>query len=208
MNFEYFISKLIEELKKSLPGQESQMKMIPKGRRTNISYSENKNIKKSAVLILLFPEKDDIYIVLIKRATDGSKHSGQIALPGGKFENEDCDLFKTAVREAEEEIGVKRKDVDVIGHLTSLFIPVSNYFVQPVVGRINYKPEFIRSINEVDEIYTVKLQELKEAYTVCKTFNINGKQLTAPFYIINDIKVWGATAMILSEFIEVLNRYE
>ncbi|MCF6365403.1 MAG: CoA pyrophosphatase [Bacteroidales bacterium] len=206
MSLEEYTNKLIDELNNNLPGYTSQIKMIPEGRPHKFDKTNTKNIKKSAVLILLFSEKDEIYISFIKRVSDGSKHSGQIALPGGKFEKEDKSLIKTAIRETEEEIGVNSNDVKILGKLTSLFIPVSNYDVQPVVGYINYKPEFKRNVDEVDEIYSVKLKELINAYTVCKTFEVQKEKITAPFYILNGIEIWGATAMILSEFLDITSK--
>jgi len=208
MNFDDLKENLIVELKNTLPGFESQKIMLPKGRIPKGIIPENQAIKKSAVLILLHPNEGDIYVSFIKRVTDGSKHSGQIAFPGGKAEGEDKNITETAVREAEEEIGVKREDIKILGSLTPLFIPVSNYDVQPVVGSIHYKPEFVKSPDEVDEIHSVSIQELKEAYTVCKTFEVRNETITAPYYIMDSIEIWGATAMMLSEFIEILNRLE
>lgn len=207
MNFDALKDKLIEELNGGLPGFDSQMIMAPKGRIPKHINIEKQNIKKSAVLILLHPDNGEILVSFIKRVTDGSKHSGQIAFPGGKFEDGDKDFTETAKRETEEEIGVKANDINILGILTPLFIPVSNYDVQPVVGSINYKPDYNKCIDEVDEVYSVKLEELKEAYTVCKTFEIRNETITAPFYMLNGIEIWGATAMILSEFIEILNRF-
>ncbi len=208
MNFDDYINKLIVELKNTLPGYESQKQMVPKGRIPKDIIFEKESIKKSGVLILLHPDNGDVYVSFIKRVTDGSKHSGQIAFPGGKVEPEDKNITETAVREAEEEIGVKAKDIEILGSLTPLFIPVSNYDVQPVVGSIDYKPEFVKSPDEVDEIHSVSIQELKEAYTVCKTFEVRNETITAPYYIMDNIEIWGATAMMLSEFIEVLDRLE
>ena len=105
-----FTNKLSFELNDSLPGYDSQMLMAPKGRMPIKRFEEKQNIKKSAVLILLHPDKENIYISLIKRVTDGSKHSGQIALPGGKFEKEDTNITETALRETEEEIGQAKID--------------------------------------------------------------------------------------------------
>ena len=208
MNFDDYISKLLVELKNTLPGFESQKLMVPKSRVPKGMTFEKDSIKKSGVLILLHPDKDDIYVSFIKRVTDGSKHSGQIAFPGGKAEEGDKNITETAVREAEEEIGVKSKDIKILGSLTPLFIPVSNYDVQPVVGSIHYKPEFIKSPDEVDEIHSVSIKELKEAYTICKTFEVRNETITAPFYMMNSIEIWGATAMMLSEFIELIKRLE
>jgi len=205
MDFNNFSNKLTNALSKDLPGLEAQMRMTPIGRQNKISEIP-RDVKKSAVLLLIYFHEDEFSIVFIKRAIDGGRHSGQIAFPGGGFENYDTDLKATAIRETEEEIGVSK--VKLLGTLSSIYIPVSNYFVQPVVGILNYKPKFTKSIDEVSEVYSVKLKRVTNAKIISNTFEINNQTITAPFYIFNGFEVWGATAMILSEFIEVLDKID
>ncbi len=202
MNFNNFANKLSNALSKDLPGFETQKQMAPKGRQHKVSTMPE-GVKKSAVLLLIYLSDNEYKLVFIKRANDGGRHSGQIAFPGGKFEEEDENLKATALRETEEEIGVSK--VKIVGTLSSIYIPVSNYFVQPVVGILNKKPRFTKSDDEVETIYSVNINELVRTNIITKTFEINGQTITAPFYIFNNFELWGATAMILSEFIEVLN---
>ncbi|NPA45107.1 MAG: CoA pyrophosphatase [Chlorobi bacterium] len=205
MNFETFSHKLSYALSKDLPGLKVQQIMLPEGREKKIP-SNLKNVKKSAVMLLCYFHKNEIYIVLIKRAKDNGKHSGQIAFPGGGVESYDEDIIATAVRETNEEIGVSY--IEIIGKLSPIYIPVSNYMMQPIVGLLKNKPNFVRSKNEVAEIYSINIKKLIEAKVVTKTFTINNETVTAPFYIVDNIEIWGATAMVLSEFIEILKNIE
>lgn len=202
MNFEEFTNILSNALSKDLPGFETQKKMAPFGRHHEVSKMPE-GVKKSAVLLLIYLHQGEYKLVFIKRANGGGSHSGQIAFPGGKHEKNDKNLIATALRETKEEIGVL--NITSIGTLSSIYIPVSNYFVQPIVGILNKQPTFTKNINEVELIYSVNIKELLSAKIITKTFKINKKTITAPFYIFNNFELWGATAMILSEFIEVLN---
>lgn len=204
MKFDEFINKLIKEFDKELPGFDSQIKLIPKSRKKLNYHTKVKEAKKSAVLILLYPENGHIYIPFIKRVNDGSRHSGQIAFPGGKFEMKDKNLRSTALREAEEEIGTDQKKIKILKELTPLYIPVSNYIVQPVVGITKQKPIFIKNKNEVDSIFNININELSEAYIDCKKFTVRNISIAAPFFVLKEVEIWGATAMILNEFIDIL----
>lgn len=205
MDFETFSHKLTKLLSEELPGSSAQHNMLPKGRERNFP-SNLENIKKSAVMILCYFHENEINMVLIKRAKDGGKHSGQIAMPGGGVEDFDKNLIATALRETKEEVGVS--EINVLGKLTPIFIPVSNYIMQPVLGVLKHKPSFTKSKNEVDEIYSIKLKELIDAEVITKTFEINNELVTAPFYIVKNIEIWGATAMVLSEFKEILKKID
>ncbi len=199
--FNTFYNKLSFALKKALPGSEAHNKMLPKGREKSIPKNTT-GIKKSAVMLLCYLYENEFYFILIKRAKDGGKHSGQIALPGGGVEKFDKDILETAIRETKEEIGVT--NIKIAGLLSPIYIPVSNYIMQPVIGLLNKKPIFTKCENEVDKIYSVKINDIVNTKIITKTLKINNEQIVAPFYIINDIEIWGATAMVLSEFIEIL----
>ena len=208
MEHAVFITKLIEVFKDDLPGFDSQVKLAPKSKVILNDHAEINNPKRSAVLILLYPQNGSVYVPFIKRVTDGSMHSGQIAFPGGKYENADKNLRNTAKRETEEEVGIINEDVKILKELTPLYIPVSNYIVQPVVGIIDYKPNFILNSEEVDKIFEVNISELSESYIVCKDFTVRDTKITAPFIILDEIEIWGATAMILSEFIDITKKID
>ncbi len=196
--------KLLNAFRNDLPGSASQLKMIPES-RLNMSFDFNpEKIKKSAVLLLLFPENGSYKLLFIKRANDGGRHSGQIAFPGGKFELKDNDLINTALRETEEEIGIDKKGVKILKSLTPLLIPVSNFSVKPFVGMIDEKPEIKMNLHEVQEVYKLDLKKIVSAKRIEKTFNAGNQKIKAPFYIFDEFEIWGASAMILSEFVDLL----
>jgi len=163
--------------------------------------------KKAAVLILLYPTGQSLYTVFIKRTKYLGIHSGQISLPGGKSEKGDPDINTTALREAEEEIGINRNDVIILGRLSQLLIPVSNMLVFPVVGYIPYKPNFSMHPGEVAELIETSIEEFQRPEVVQnKIEKILFTKAVVPFYNINGNHIWGATAMIISEFTELLKR--
>jgi 8-oxo-dGTP pyrophosphatase MutT (NUDIX family) len=207
MDFEQAIIFLKNGLKKPLPGQLAQKTMSPlpiDPRRFNFNFSESP--RKGAVLILIYPEVDQAFFPLIKRPTYSGVHSGQIAFPGGKMELEDKDISCTAVREAWEEVGVLPKDVRLLGQISDLFVPASNFLVTPIIGYSERKPDFIPEIKEVDRIIETPLQQLLDLETrKQKILEIGGQfKLDTPYFDISNEVVWGATAMILGEFIQVL----
>lgn len=196
-----FIESLKKELLKSLPGFVAQSRMIPAASAIERMHIPD-TAKDSAVLCLLIYEAEVWKVLLIRRTTDGSRHSGQIALPGGKFEVEDIDLQETALRETFEEIGLLKDDVEIIGALTPLYVPISNYKIQPFVGIINTTPNWILSQQEVDEIIIMPLRNLLENKEITELIanGIGSQKWVGPAYRVDDKTiVWGATAMILSE---------
>jgi len=196
--------QLYKRLQQPLPGIEAQMLMSPMHRLPKDFFKYNQTPNLSSVLILLYFD-GDIKTVFIKRTDDGRVHSGQISFPGGKSEPEDKDRIATALRETEEEIGVKAVDIKVLGKLTPLIIPVSNFDVLPVVGYIDYIPEFIKNDTEVQEVLCVSIAHLlsHENKKYEKRF-LNNMEFSAPFFDAFGHKIWGATSMMLSEFLEVI----
>ena len=157
-------------------------------------------------MILLYPNNSEIFTTLIKRQVYKGVHSGQISLPGGKFEEDkDISIVETAFRETQEEIGVLKNSISFVGKLTPLYIPVSNIHVQPVIGCLSQKPEFNADSREVDKIYKVNLQELltPECIVEDEITMADNRKVTAPYYNFNNLQIWGATAMILSEYFEI-----
>jgi 8-oxo-dGTP pyrophosphatase MutT (NUDIX family) len=207
MDFEQAIIFLKNGLKKPLPGQLAQKTMSPlpiDPRRFNFNFSKSPRL--GAVLILIYPDDDQAFFPLIKRPVYSGVHSGQIAIPGGKMEPEDKDISHTAVREAWEEVGVLPKDVKLLGQISDLFVPASNFLVSPIIGYVDRKPEFVPEIKEVDRIIETPLKQLLDLETrKQKILQIGGRfKLDTPYFDISNEIVWGATAMILEEFIQVL----
>lgn len=205
-NFSAFLSALKNNLLTSLPGQSAQEKLEPISRkRFNPFPDPTKPPRESAVLILLFPENGGLSTAFIKRNEYDGVHSGQVAFPGGKKEFSDENHSFTALREANEEIGITPEDVIIIGNLSVIYIPPSNFNVQPVVGWLPYTPKFLIDPSEVSMVFSVPLKEILMKENIHKkTITLrDGSNIEAPCYIFSNQVIWGATSMILSEFIEV-----
>ena len=210
--FEKFIKKLSAEIKLKLPGFLAQRLMAPLGRKPVTDYiNEKAPPKKSAVLILIYPDKKNFSpkIVLILRPEESRTHSNQISFPGGGLDERDKDLSETALRETEEEIGVDRKLISIIGELTPLYIPVSNYVVYPYVGFCNTALIFTVHPIEVKDIIEIGISELiatKNKTTAKRHIKIRNVEMEVPCYDHNGKIIWGATAMIISELAEIIRR--
>jgi 8-oxo-dGTP pyrophosphatase MutT (NUDIX family) len=200
--FESFIDSLKKSLTKPLPGEASQYKMAPEGRK-NIPLNEKSN--NAAVLLLLFPNFNQPYIVFTKRHDYNGPHGGQVSFPGGKQELHDANLEQTAIREASEELGVPAYDIQIIGQLSSLTIPVSGFTVYPFVGFLNKKPIWEPNSFEVNYILEIPVAQLINPNSIMWEYWIlHNSQVKVPFYNVANEKIWGATAMILSEFTDVV----
>lgn len=204
---EKLISEIRQNIKQSLPGNIAQLRMAPSHRDGLVrNFDKTRLIRKSAVLIAMFPENDKIHTLLIKRASYDGVHSGQVSFPGGKFEESDESLVYTALREAQEEVGIDPLKVEVLGTLTPLFIPVSNMEVLPVIGLLKEKPILHLNLEEVEFTIQVPICHLKNPSNhFCKTINTQDYSIEAPYIKVDCEDVWGATAMIISEFIELFS---
>jgi len=209
MQFSYLEQFFPKIEKLDLPGKEAQALLAPEFRKAFLEQDLNfPNAKKAGVLILLYPAKDEIVnFALILRNTYRGVHSNQIAFPGGKVEQNDNSLIETALRETEEEIGIKSNSVRVLRPLTELYIPPSNFMVYPSLGAIDYIPQFVKQHDEVQHVIEVKLEDfLKqtpiETHTISTSY-AHQKEVLA--FNINGYTVWGATAMMLSEFKVLMN---
>ena len=193
------VAALSERLSRPLPGLSIQRRMAPVGRIPPDYHPDPPAARASAVLIIVTAGQD---IVFIRRAQDGRRHSGQIAFPGGMREVQDPDLSATALRETEEEIGVPRGSVRLVGALTPLYISVTNFSVQPYIGFVHDLPSFVCQPGEVDEVILLPVSGFASARTVME-LNRGGRVSYAPTYRFNNVDVWGATAMITAEFLAV-----
>lgn len=204
--FTEFIEKLENQLQKQLPGSLAQIKMSPKF-RVDFNFDNSRKARQSAVMLIFYPEAKYPKLIFIKRKEDGKAHSGQIAFPGGKYEEADKNLKNTAIRETYEEIGVQVPEIQIIGKLTSLYIPVSNFDVYPFISYLNSKPDFIINNQEVERIIEIKIDELFHKTNIDKKIFIRNKiEIEAPFFRANGDIIWGATAMILSELKEIYHQ--
>jgi 8-oxo-dGTP pyrophosphatase MutT (NUDIX family) len=202
MKFDNVIQKLGNSLNTVLPGRIGQemMSPLPIDER-RFTRNDSGKFRKSAVLILFYPVNGECWIPFIKRPKYLGVHSGQISLPGGKWEPDDLSLKATALREAEEEIGIDASQVEILGSLSDLYVPPSNFMISPYVGYTFDQPHFNPDPLEVEKIITCSFDTLidgkNQKSRELKTET--GLTLTSPYFDIDREIVWGATAMILGE---------
>ena len=199
-----FIKKIETSLGSKLPGPEAH-DIMRVGSRVPVSIkSMTKSPIASSVLILLFEENNSFNFILTLRSTKVETHKGQISLPGGVQEKNES-LKDTALREAEEEIGVLPKTIEIIGELSSICFPFSGYKVHPYVGWASAPPKLIPSAHEVERIIIVPVNELiDEKNQSQKKTILRGIPVTMPYFSLKKEIVWGATSMILSEFKQII----
>jgi len=204
--FSDFIEKLKDRLSEPLPGPAAQDRMRSLIRKPeDLDLNWQNPPRPGAVLILLYPTNDGIFFPLMKRSHYGGVHSGQISLPGGKKEEGDKDLMETAVRETYEEIGVPREDMHIIGTISELYVYASNFDIFPVVAYAEKEPHFKPDTREVEKVVRgdlAKLTSQREPET--REIQVRNITIQAPYFDIGGHVVWGATAMILAEFLEIV----
>lgn len=195
-----------DEIKKALAGNlrgiKSHQKMMPPNRRLRAANSDKKRLKPSSVLLLLFIEKNELFVCLIKRPATMKHHAGQIALPGGRIDFGETPL-ETALRETWEEIGITADKIEILGSLSELFVDVSGFLIRPFVGWLNEKPVFKINPAEVEKTLLFPLLRFKDQLEETELETISGR-LTVPCFHFENEVVWGATAMILSEFYDAM----
>ena len=207
MNFNEFLISISKIKSVPLPSETSQFKMIPPFRKQLVK--QQKEAKKAGVLALFYPNsQNQTHFVLILRKTYKGIHSAQIAFPGGKVEEQDSSLKQTAIRETFEEIGVPKEHIEVIQELTEIYIPPSNFQVQPFIGISKQVPNFIKQDNEVEAIIEIPLQHFFNDNTlITKTVTTSySLDFEVPAFKLNGHVVWGATAMMLSEIKDLLKQ--
>ena len=190
----------IEILSKTLPGEQAQLRMAPTFRG---HIASGKKAKEAAVLALFYPSDGKLHLVFIKRNEYDGPHSAQISFPGGIKEAGDQSLVDTALREAREEVGLDGK-IEILGALTPLHIPVSNFLVYPYVGWMNETPVFHPDPSEVQYVVEASLEALLDPSNAdSETLFHHDMSIKAPFYRVGEEKIWGATAMMLSELLQL-----
>ena len=211
MNFDVFLKSVSKIKNIPLPAHASQFKMSPPFRKHLIErYKEQmKHAKRAGVMALFYPDPgDQTKLVLILRKTYKGVHSAQIGFPGGKLEPDDLDLAVTATRETHEEIGVPRHTIEVLRQLTEVYIPPSNFYVQPYFGITRSTPTFVRQEEEVEQIIEVDLFDVIDdmAVTTKSVLTSLDQEIEVPAFMLNGHVVWGATAMMLSEIKDLLKK--
>lgn len=211
MNFLSFTQKLKDTLQNHpLPGQDAQYIMAPaniSNKKINLSALSPAVLqgKKSAVCLLFYEHNKEVCFVLIKRPDTHQYHASQIALPGGSCDGDET-YEQTAIRELLEETGITILAKHILGRLTPLYIPISNFYIQPIVAYIDNRPLFKPHTREVEELIEYKLKAILDEGIVSETTVkiTNGMQVKAPYFNVQGNVLWGATAMLLSEVKQLL----
>ena len=204
MDFQRFITQLKITINNDLPGEESHQKMrVIYDQSIELPFSKINSIP-AAVLILLYLADNKIYFFLTKRTDELKHHKGQISLPGGTQEGNEK-LIDTALRETQEEIGINKTSISIIGTISPLFVPVTGFMIYPFIGyslnKLNPKPDPV----EVATIFSVNISDLlNKKNRTTEQQNIRGHDVQVPYFKLNDYQVWGATSMILSEFRDLI----
>lgn len=203
------LSDILFALSLERPGEKAHSRMSPIPKIIpEMEGLHNHPPVPSAVTALLVPRGEDWDILFIRRTRQGKYHGGQIALPGGKVEKNDPNKQATALRECQEEIGIPPSDITIIGKLSDIYVPLSNFNITPYVGTLDKIPNFVLSRDEVDEVIPIPLQQLlDERNKKIQPVKRNNHEVMAPGYQIGKNFIWGATAMIIAE-LETLLKHE
>ncbi|PTX43371.1 8-oxo-dGTP pyrophosphatase MutT (NUDIX family) [Christiangramia gaetbulicola] len=209
MEFEIFKNRISKLKKLQLPGESAHRKLAPLIRINELEEIDmsKRNPQEAGVMAVFYPDMDmETRLVLILRKTYNGVHSNQVGFPGGRVEESDKNLEDTALRETEEEVGIPQNEIEVVRKLTRLYIPPSNFWVQPYLGLMQKTPNMIPQESEVEEILEVKLSDfLNDENVITENLSTSyAKEIEVPAYSLNGHVVWGATGMMLSEIRELL----
>ena len=211
MKFEEFLKSVSKIKNIPLPAETSHFKMVPPFRQELLRKQEKaiKKAKHAGVLALFYPDEDiETKFVLILRKTYKGVHSAQVAFPGGKLETQDTSLKDTALRETFEEVGVPIEAVSIVRSISQVYIPPSNFYVQPYIGLTQTTPKFIKQEDEVEELIEIDLEHFLDDQSLItkKVKTSYSIEVEVPAFKLNDYVVWGATAMMLSEIKDLLKQ--
>ena len=160
----------------------------------------------AAAVVLLYPIGPRVHLVLTRRASTLGQHAGQVSLPGGAVDADET-VEAAALREAREEIGLETAGLRIVGRLSALYIPVSNFALHPVVAVRDTRPTLVPAAAEVAHILEVPLDELRDPARLRQGRSWRGDQTVAvPYFELHGERVWGATAMVLGELVHLLDQ--
>lgn len=204
-----FLDRIDRGLRSPLPGLPAQLRMVPEPRPGTKAYFEVEETSlKAGVLLLLYRKEGRLRLLLTRRTDRVLHHRGQISFPGGE-QHPGESLEATALRETQEELGLDLASVKVMGKLTPLYIPPSNFCIYPTVAFLPGIPEFRPQPEEVADIIDVPLEHFLGSRNIrYETWNLGDRTAVVPFYEFEGHKIWGATAMVLAEFLALLDHPE
>lgn len=204
MHFDDVATRLADRLKEPLPGAAAHALLAPQPRRQWPDGFNHAAIRHAAGLLLVFPIAGRAHIVLTRRADTLGRHGGQISLPGGVVDPGET-FEHAALREAHEEVALPTADARVIGRLTPLDIPISGFRLHPVIALADRRPAFSPAAAEVAGILEIALADLgSRRHLVSSERESDGRRLVIPAFRIGGDEIWGATAMVLAEFLSLL----
>lgn len=199
------VHRIADRLTKPLPGVSAQIDMAPVYRRDpGMAAIRDKACTEAAVLLLLHGSDRGESVLFIERPGHLAHHGGQIAFPGGRREGDES-LRETALRESHEEVGLPPDHVTVLGPITPLYVPPSGYCVHPFVGHAGELPRLVAQEGEVSDIFSVPIRQLADP--ACRTEverRVKDRAYTVPCFQVEGRQIWGATAMMLAEFIAIV----
>lgn len=210
MDFSEFLKYIPKIEKEKLLSVEAHMKMAPLERVSSLSTKDylDKDPRKAAVMMLLYPKNNETHLALIVRNSYPGIHASQIAFPGGKVEPTDINLQFTALRETHEEIGISPNQIQVIKPFSELYIPPSNFLVSPFLGIVQEEVTFIPSPYEVKRVLELPLRDLLDDRIITKVVMSTSyaDNISVPVFNVDKYVVWGATAMMMSELKETIRK--
>lgn len=205
MRFPELEAHLNQKLAEPLPGIAAQLRMAPPYRESLMRQSlenglQQPDAKQAAVMAILFDRDGEPHMILTVRRPDLKDHAGQVSFPGGRIEANETEE-QAAIREVEEEIGLPQQQLKILGKLTPLYIPPSNFLVYPFVAVYKGEPQYVHQADEVATILEVPLSFfLAPENRLVTGWERYGMQVDMPHFRVDEHLIWGATAMILGEF--------
>jgi 8-oxo-dGTP pyrophosphatase MutT (NUDIX family) len=202
-----FVETLRRRLAGRLPGLDAQLRMAPRPRSGPEPGPALEALRPAAALLLVYPHRGSWHVPLTVRGSSLRHHTGQVSLPGGRVDAGES-VEEAALREAHEEVGIIPTDVELLGRLTPLPIVVSDHILHPVVGIASERPGFTIATHEVERLIELPVTRLRQLDAVVWEERLHSRPphvvMDVPCFDVQDVRVWGATAMVLAEFLALL----